>query len=124
MTPTNPVAEFAAMLQLLGKFSAHSPADRTVGDDLAMLTTERVVVGLRSPWARRVALPAWQCYKVLASDEGSRHDRGMRALEVLRQCKDEALKARLGTWIVANYTMPAAQAVSDAPRTGELPLEG
>lgn len=119
MTVSNPVADFAAMLTAMGQFRNLLPIDKTLGEDLAMLTTEGVVVGLRSPWVRRVALPAWQVHKVLSTDAPKR-ERGAKAIEILTQCKDDALVATFAAYIGIHFLTPAAQTAGVDPQRSLL----
>lgn len=71
----------------------------TLGEDLAMLTRERVVIGLRTQWARRVAVPIFHAHKNLQGRQAN----PVNALQIVAQCADESLAFAMSTWIKANH---------------------
>jgi hypothetical protein len=72
-------------------------------EDLEMLAEERVIVGLRTHWARRVAVPVIHAYRALQSTDGSPQERARKALDVLRQCSDVAVQTVLSEYIRETY---------------------
>lgn len=74
---------------------------RTFGEDLEMMFTERMVIGLRLSWVRRVAIPVLHAYKTL---QGS-PDKAMalKAIEIMGQCVDAYVRDKCIAWIKTEY---------------------
>lgn len=83
----------------------HGPDPRwsVMLDDLEMMLHERVIIGLRSPWVRRVAVPVFQAYRALHAREGDDKDRARHAIEILGQCTDCNVQAECRNWIREKY---------------------
>jgi len=118
MTPS-PLTQFTATITLMGEQrkaiqgAVTSESDwRILLEDLAMLTQENVVIGLRSKWVRRVAVPMLMADRVLRGQDGNQPGRAEKALEILDQITstDEnvvALKKACIHWIKTVYNAPA-----------------
>lgn len=72
-------------------------------EDLTMLVDENVVVGLRTVWARRVAVPVLKAHRALQGNLGSEQERARSAIEILKQCNDEDVKSSCIKWLQGKY---------------------
>lgn len=81
------------------------PAWQVFREDLEMLTREGVIVGLRVPWIRRVAVPVFQANRALNRQDLDDRTRALTALEIMRQCQDENVKAECSNWIRGKYNV-------------------
>lgn len=87
------------LLPALGGFAAGEWKEFL--DDLEMLNTEKVIVGLRSVWVRRIAVPVFQAHRELGRADKEPKEKFDTALEILKQCQDEALRKECEDWIKA-----------------------
>jgi hypothetical protein len=108
----SPLDSFAATIALMGANRTllaglgvvlGEPEWRVLLEDLAMLTNERVVVGLRTPWVRRVAVPVLSAHKALQMREGTDQERARSAVEILKQCTDEHVQRVMVQWIQRKF---------------------
>lgn len=107
----SPLAEFVATIQLMGRTAyairkaVSSVSDwPVVLDDIQMMTTligGRTLLGLRTHWARRVAMPIIQAQQALSDDDGPTGAR--KALKLLMCCADVDVRIRCCTWIRVKY---------------------
>jgi hypothetical protein len=97
------MAEQRAMLagMITGVLAPDTPWKPTL-DDLEMMVHENVIIGLRSRWVRRVAVPVFQARRALQA-KGEPKDNAAKAMEILDQCTDELVKVTCMRWIVATY---------------------
>lgn len=75
----------------------------TLLEDLALLVDEHVVIGLRTQWARRVAVPVLAAHRALHRTEGTEQERARVALDILRQCTDADIHNACSNWIRGKY---------------------
>lgn len=112
--PTQKPTETASPLDSLAATIALMAANRKflIGDalpspklleDLAMLVDEHVVIGLRTQWARRVAVPILAAHRALHKTEGTEQERARVALDILRQCTDVEAHQVCSNWIRGKY---------------------
>lgn len=80
---------------------------RLLGEDLEMLTKERVVVGLRNQWARRVATPMWQAHRAFSAKE--ERTTALTAMEIIRQCQDVALRQSVEVYLAHRFAINMEQ---------------
>lgn len=103
--PPSPVDEFVTTIKamaknrrmILGAVAAVSDYPQML-EDLELMVRERVIIGLRSRWVRRVAVPIFQAQRALATNEPI-ETRKIKAFEILDQCTDEPLRVACQTWI-------------------------
>lgn len=105
VSPQSPLESLTATIALMGKnrkfLSAAStdPNWSTMLEDLEMLVTEKVVVGLRTSWARRVAVPVVNAHRALNNEHGDDQERARFALDILRQCTDAKVRDDCSKWV-------------------------
>lgn len=85
---------------------------RVLLDDIEMMLHENVVIGLRTPWVRRVAVPVFKAWCALKSGDGTPKSRAVTAMEILDQCRDTSLALLCCTWIRAVYIKEKTPAVT------------
>jgi hypothetical protein len=104
----NPLADFVATITAMGRnrdliasAPIPDPGWRVFLEDLAMLNEEGVIIGLRTPWVRQVAVPIVQAWRLFQRTvpEDAREDRKQHTLEILDQCTDAALRERCRDWV-------------------------
>lgn len=97
-------------LEALGNEFSRPTEWRIALEDLAMLTQEKVVIGLRTRWVRRVAVPMVQAYRALTAD-GDPLPNARKAVQILSQLRghDDILLADCISWLEETYFLPAAQ---------------
>lgn len=116
----SPLFSFVTTLSAMGKnrrmllnaFDGFTAAEwQTFLDDLEMLNTEKVIVGLRTAWVRRVAVPIFQAHREIGRTDKSPREKFDIALEILKQCQDEKLRKECEDWInqlIADIKQPAS----------------
>lgn len=99
--------ENRALFGTLGNAFGAGPF-RLFSDDLNMLLTERLVIGLRTQWLRRVAVPMLMAQRALAEGEGDMRARATIATEILTQLAgyDNDLMARCVSWLHSTFIEP------------------
>lgn len=88
----------AVLMPALGQADANADW-RVLLEDVQMMLTENVVIGLRTQWVRRVAVPVHRAWLALRSGEGKPKERALRAIEILQQCSDTTLRDACVFWI-------------------------
>lgn len=73
--------------------------------DMAMLVDESVTLGLRSPWARRVAVPVFYAWKALQNENVEPEIRAASAIDILSQCSDRRVLTICTTWLKAKFNV-------------------
>ena len=78
---------------------------RVALEDIAMLTQERVVVGLRTKWVRRVCVPMVQAWRALHAEGNDHLAKAKNASLILQQLKghDDDLIDVSSLWLQTNY---------------------
>jgi hypothetical protein len=105
----SPLAAFVDMLHgmdanramLAGNQNDMWPGCITFLDDLRMMLHERMVVGIRTQWLRRVATPVWMAHRHLTEvfQHPDEKKRALEAIEILRQCQDIHVRETCIGWI-------------------------
>ena len=105
----SPIEQFAGTIAVMAQnrtlLEGIRPNDRIWHEllqDLAMLVDEGVTIGLRSPWARRVATPILFAHRALSGD-GEHKTKALKALEILAQCGDERVKNLCTKWVKETF---------------------
>lgn len=121
----SPIAKFVRNIKAMGEqrkdlmeFGAEFERPekwRIALEDLAMLTTEKVVIGLRTKWVRRVAVPMVQAYRALIA-EGNDLSKARNARAIVFQLagQDDELMGRCLAWLDENYFAPITQPPPEA----------
>jgi hypothetical protein len=91
-------AQRRVLMNVLGQADANADW-RVFLEDIEMMLTENVVIGLRTPWVRRVAVPVHRAWMAMRSGDGKPKERAVKALEILKQCQDETLRNECVTYI-------------------------
>lgn len=76
---------------------------RVLVDDVQMMLHEGVVIGLRTTWVRRIAVPIYKAHTMLTSGNGTPKERAVKAIEILEQCSDKTMAAHCAAWIRETY---------------------
>jgi hypothetical protein len=74
-------------------------------EDLHMMLHERLVVGIRSPWLRRVATPVLMAHRHIteAFQHPDEPKRALETIEILRQCQDDHVRDACITWVRESF---------------------
>lgn len=109
----SPLAAFTDMLasmdanrtMLAGLQNDAWPGCITFLDDLRMMLHERLVVGVRTQWLRRVATPVLMAHRHITEvfqhpDEAKR---ALETIEILRQCQDVHVRESCIDWVRESF---------------------
>lgn len=112
---TNPLADFVATITAMGRNREMimsmplTPGPGECGwrqclEDLEVLTgQDKVVIGIRTPWVRNVAVPIVQALRQLRSKADTRDEeqrRIERTLELIKHCTDVPLRTRCENFVL------------------------
>lgn len=82
---------------------------QTFTEDVEMMLHERVIIGLRHVWIRRVAVPVVSACRALEGHKIGPESQptALKAIEILQQCTDEHVKMLCVDWIKQAYGVTA-----------------
>lgn len=105
----SPIDEFVATIAAMGRnramfldmppFISKTSEWRELLEDLEMLCQEGVIVGLRTAWVRRVAVPIVQAQRTL---QGKSPDKVDIARDLIHHCDDKTLRESCLSYLFAN----------------------
>jgi hypothetical protein len=76
---------------------------RTLLEDISLFANDKMVIGLRTPWVRRVVVPVINAQRALDAREGTQQEKGRAAVEILCQCNDDHVRNVCTKWVKENY---------------------
>lgn len=106
----SPIESYAATIAMMAENRALleglRPNDSnwiTLLQDLNMLCAEGVTLGLRTPWARRVAVPLMFAHKVMSDEDEDDRVKAKKAKEILKQCSDARTQSVCIGWLEETF---------------------